>query len=402
MSTKFKELGLQDEVAHALGELGITDPTEIQQKVIPPIKEGRDVIGVSKTGSGKTIAFGTPILGRLKPGQAIQALVIVPVRELAEQVGRELRKFSKNLRLKVAIVYGGVSLGPQTEQLRSSEIVVGTPGRLLDHINRGSINLSHVQVVVLDEADKMATMGFIEDVQEILKETPSTRQTLLFGATISEDIARLRDHYMRSPVTIRAEHHVDQKLLDQYYYDVDMREKFSLLVHLLRKEKPTLAIVFCASRRTSELVARNLHQHQVHSHCIHGGLSQNRRLRVLEDFHRGQPEILVATAVAARGLDIKHISHIFNYDVPKNSEEYIHQIGRTARAGETGKAITLLSHNDYPLFTAILKRYPIHVTKLPKEDFPHLVFDAGRRGHYQQNRFQGHRQKTRPYAHRRR
>ncbi len=382
----FKELKIKEEIVKALTEMEITEPTDIQEKVIPEIKKGLDVIGVSKTGSGKTFAFGLPLMDKIVIGQGIQALIVVPVRELAEQVGKEIRKFTKYLKPNIVIVYGGVSLGPQTDDLRRADIVVGTPGRLLDHLNRNSLNLSKVKIVVLDEADKMASMGFIEDVEEILAKTPKIRQTLLFGATISNEIAMLRDRHMRNPVVMKSAMHVNEALLNQYYYDIDMKEKFSMLVHLINKENPKLAMIFCSTRRNADLVAKNLQKNNIDAHAIHGGLSQHGRLKVLEGFHKGKPHILVATAVAARGLDIKNVSHVFNYDVPRNPEEYIHQVGRTARAGESGKAITLLGQSDHDNFSAVLRRYPVKVEKLPREEFARIMFDAGKRFHYGNDR----------------
>jgi ATP-dependent RNA helicase DeaD len=379
---KFKELGLHEDIENALAEQGITEPTDIQSKVIPEIKKGHDIIGISKTGSGKTIAFSAPILHNIKRGEGIQILVIVPIRELAEQVAKEIRKISKTLDINITTIYGGMSLGPQANALRHADIVVGTPGRLLDHLERRSLNLSKIKVVVLDEADKMAMMGFIEDVEDILSATPKTRQTLLFGATISEDIAKLRDRHMKSPVTIKAESQVENKLLVQCYHDVESKDKFSMLVHLILKEKPTLAMIFCATRRNAEIVAKNLVKQNIHSHFIHGGMSQSARLRMIDDFHKGRPEILVATAVAARGLDIKNVSHVFNYDVPKDPEEYIHQIGRTARAGTSGKAVTLLAQHDHDLFSNVLRRYKMNVVRMPKEEFVRVPFDAGKRREY--------------------
>lgn len=385
----FRELKIKEEIVKALDELGIVEPTDIQNKTIPIIKSKSDIIGVSKTGSGKTLAFSIEILENINHGKGIQSLVVVPVRELAEQVAKEIRKFGKYLKQDVAVVYGGVSLTPQAEHLRKADIVVGTPGRLLDHINRGSLNLSKAKIVVLDEADKMATMGFIQDVEKILQATPKDRQTLLFGATIDHDIAKIRDKYMKSPVVLRSEAHVGSESLPQFYYDVDIREKFSFLVHLIKKEQPKLAIVFCSTIRTAEIVAKNLYKQSIDARVMHGKMSQYSRLKVLEGFHKGMPHVLVATAVAARGLDIKGITHIINYDVSRNSEEYIHQIGRTARAGGSGKAITLLSQNDYESFSAVLKRYPVKITKLPKEQFVRIPFDTGRR------HFDGHGNKVR-------
>ncbi len=374
----FKKLEIKEEVVNILTEMGITSPTEIQEKVIPEIKKGIDLVGISKTGSGKTIAFTLPLIDKISVGTGIQALIVVPVRELAEQVGKEIRKFARHIRPNVTVIYGGVSLFPQKENLKKADIVVGTPGRLLDHINRRNIDFSKVKIVVLDEADKMASLGFIEDVEMILKATPKTRQTLLFGATISEEISLLKQKYMKNPIIIKSIPHVSEAYLNQFYYDVQMREKFSMLVHLIVKEKPNLAMIFCSTRRNAELVSKNLQNQVLDAQVLHGGISQSSRLKILEGFHNGKPSILVATAVAARGLDIKNVTHIFNYDVPKNPEEYIHQIGRTARAGEHGKAITLLSQNDHDNFSNILRRYPVKVNKLPKEQFQLVHFDIGR------------------------
>lgn len=381
---KFEELKIKKEIITALNELEIIEPTDIQGKTIPEIKSGLDIIGISKTGSGKTLAFSIEILEKIEYGKGLQALVVVPVRELAEQVAKEIRKFGKYTRQNIAVIYGGVSLAPQTEHLKIADIVVGTPGRLLDHIKRNSLNLSKIKIVVLDEADKMAKMGFIQDIEKILQATPKTRQTLLFGATIDQDIAKIRDRYMMHPKLIKSEAHVASENLPQFYYNVDIKEKFSLLVHLVKKESPKLAIVFCATIRTAEIVAKNLFKQNIDARVMHGRMSQHGRLKVLEGFHKGMPHVLVATAVAARGLDIKGVTHIFNYDLSQNPEDYIHQIGRTARAGNTGKAITLLSQKDHDTFAMILRRYPVKVTKLQSEPFIRVPFDTGRR-HFDHN-----------------
>ncbi len=383
---KFEELKIKTEIVTALNEMDITEPTDIQNKSIPVIKAGSDIIGISKTGSGKTLAFSVEILEKIEPGKGIQALVVVPVRELAEQVAKEIRKFGKYLKPDVAVIYGGVSLAPQTEHLRRADIVVGTPGRLLDHLNRNSLNLSKVKIVVLDEADKMASMGFIQDIEKILHATPKTRQTLLFGVTIDQDIAKIRDRYMKHPAVIKSDAHVASENLPQFYYDVDMKEKFSLLVHLIKKEQPKLAIVFCSTIRNAEVVAKNLFKQNIDARVMHGKMSQHGRLKVLEGFHRGVPHILVATAVAARGFDVKGVSHVFNYDLSQNPEEYVHQIGRTARAGGSGKAITLLSQKDHVTFNLVLKKYPVKISKLPHENFARIPFDTGRR-HFDGNRY---------------
>lgn len=375
---KFEELGVNSEIVRALQEMQISEPTEIQEKAIPLVKAGHDIVGMSKTGSGKTAAFGIPIIENVQRGKGIQVLIMVPTRELAVQVGNELRKFSKYKRCSIVPIYGGVSLSPQMDNLRIADIVVGTPGRLKDHLQRGTIDLSRAACVVLDEADKMVEMGFIEDVEIILEHTSAKKQILLFGATISDEIERLEHRFMNNPVKVQAEAQVEEELLQQYYYSIQPHEKFSLLIHLLRTEKPQRSIIFCSTRSTVELVARNLRTQGIQVEMIHGKLSQNRRLSVINNFHRGQPPLLVASAVAARGLDIKDVTHIFNYDLSKDPQEYVHRIGRTARAGEKGKAITLLSQRDYEPFQNILNRYRVPVEELFAQDFPRVRFDAGR------------------------
>ncbi len=375
----FEELNVKKELVQGLKEMGLKEPTEIQTKAIPLIKQGKDVISISKTGSGKTAAFGVPILENIKQGQGIQYLIIAPVRELAVQISNELRKFGKYIKFSVTTVYGGVSINPQIEAMQRADIVVSTPGRLLDHLENYDLKLDKIKCVVLDEADKMVEMGFIEDIRKILNETPNNRQTLLFGATISNEIDELKQEYMHDPAVAQAESHVEEEYLEQYYYDVKQFEKFSLLVHLLKKEKKDLAIVFCSARSTVEMVTKNLRDNGIKADMIHGKLTQNRRLKVIENFHKGRPNILVASAVAARGLDIKDVSHIFNYDLSQDAQEYVHRVGRTARAGKQGKAITLLSERDHDVFREILNRYPVKVEQLPLENFERLRFNSGRR-----------------------
>lgn len=372
----FEELKVKPEIVTALTEMGIVTPTQIQEQAIPFVKEGRDVIGKSKTGSGKTAAFGIPVLEKIVPGKGIQALILAPTRELAVQIAKEMQKFGKNMRFSITTVYGGVSINPQIDELRRADIVVATPGRLLDHVNRRTINLTKVNCFVLDEADKMVEMGFIEDVTLILERIPKTRQILLFGATLSDEIKRLQQKFMRNPAVAKAEEQVQEDFLEQFYYNVQPSEKFSLLIHLLKKPEVFRAIIFCSARSTVELVARNLHAQGIKSEMIHGKLSQNKRLSVIENLNKGKTDVIVASAVAARGLDIKDVTHVINYDLSKDPQEYIHRIGRTARAGESGKAITLLSQRDHDAFSAIQRRFPVNVQLLPKEAFPQIGFKA--------------------------
>ena len=388
----FEEMNIDPAIIKALGEQGITTPTLIQEKAIPLIKAGKDVIGISKTGSGKTVAFGAPLLERIHPGQGFQALIMAPTRELAVQISDELKKMAKYKRCSIATVYGGVSLNPQFDAIARADIVVGTPGRLRDHLERRTMDVSSVNCVILDEADKMVEMGFIEDISRIIDYMPTQKQMLLFGATISTEIEKLKHQYMHHPEIAEAESFVKEDLLEQFYYNLEPRDKFSLLVHLLKKIEKGKAIIFCSARSTVELVAKNLRREGFGVEMMHGKLSQSRRLQVIDAFHKGKIDVLVASSVAARGLDIKDVTYIFNYDLSRDPQEYIHRIGRTARAGESGKAITLLCHRDYEVFDQILRRYHCPVQELTEETYPRLRFEAKRENNFGGRSFdRGHR-----------
>ncbi len=372
----FEEMGIMPPIIKALQEMGITSPTDIQLKAIPLIKQGKDLIGMSKTGSGKTAAFGIPLIEMITPGNGIQALILAPTRELVHQISLELKKYAKYLTCNITSVYGGVALNPQIQEMAHAEIIVATPGRLLDHLEHRNVTLSSIKFLVLDEADKMVEMGFIEDVERILSATAEDRQILLFGATLSKEIESIQQQYMHEPATVEAELQVKEDLLEQYYYNVDQREKFSLLVHFLKKETRDLTIIFCSKRSTVEILTKNLRLQGIKAEMIHGKMTQNKRLHVIKQFHDAKTTILVASSVAARGLDIKDVSHVFNYDLAQDPQEYIHRVGRTARAGESGKAITLLSYQDHDAFRSILARYHLTVHELPKENYPLLRFDT--------------------------
>jgi len=352
---KFAKLGLSKELLKAIEEAKFKEPSEIQEKAIPVSLQGKDIIGGSATGSGKTLAFGAAIIQGVEKGKGVQALTLTPTRELAEQVAESLERFSAYKDISVSAVYGGVGFEPQIERIKYSEIIVGTPGRILDHLGKRTLILNKVKFLVLDEADRMLDMGFIDDVREIIEQCPTHRQTMLFSATISPDIAHLAGKYLKNPVEIAVESYVDASLLEQVYYDVDQDKKFSLLVHLLKSEKGGLVMVFCNTRHNTDFVARNLQRYDIDAMAIHGGLSQNKRTHVLEKFHSSKVYVLVCTDVAARGLDIKGVSHVYNYDSPKTSKEYIHRIGRTARAGKEGKAITIIGQRDYENFRKVMQ-----------------------------------------------
>jgi superfamily II DNA/RNA helicase len=372
----FEILNIRPEIVRALKEEGIESPTEIQIKTMPLIKQGKDVIGISKTGSGKTIAFAVPMIEMIKPKAGIQVIVLAPTRELAVQISGEFAKFSKYLRLRIATVFGGVSIQPQMDAISRAEIFVGTPGRTLDHLRRGTLDLSKIRCAIIDEADKMVDMGFIEDINQILSQTPRRKQVLLFGATVGDEVEHLREEHMTRPVVVQTESQVTQDLLKQFYYNISPHKKFSLLVHLLRKGDMGRTIIFCSARTTVELLNRNMRKQGFNVAMIHGKLSQDRRLKVMERFNKGEPLILVASAVAARGLHIAEVTHIINYDLSQDPEEYIHRIGRTARAGESGRAITLLSERDHNTFNQIFRRFDLDVEELPDEQFKRMPFDA--------------------------
>jgi ATP-dependent RNA helicase DeaD len=372
---KFEEMNIEKSILGSLNDMGFEQPTRIQSETIPIIKQGYDVIGQSETGSGKTAAFGIPLVEKVVKGDKIQALVLAPTRELALQIANDLIKFSRFKGLYIQTVYGGVSMSPQIFGLRKAEIVVGTPGRILDHMQRGNLDLSNLKIFVLDEADKMIDMGFIEDIEMIERNIPKDRQTLLFSATMPESLLRIRDRFTNNAKKIKTETKVSDNFLSQYYCDTDHKRKFSLLVHLINQEKPNLAIIFCNSRREADLVSRNLQCNGINATVLHGGLSQQRREDVMESFHKGRKQILVATDVAARGLDIKNVTHIFNYNIPRDAEEYTNRIGRTARAGESGKAISLLSREDHDSFRRIINSFSYDIRKIEVSDFRILPFN---------------------------
>jgi len=364
---KFKQLGIIEPILKTLE--GFEKPTEIQEKTIPLVINGKDVIAGSATGSGKTLAFGVGVIQNSEKRKGIQGLILTPTRELAEQIMKALKKFSQFKPLTIITVYGGVSINPQIDKLRIADIVVGTPGRILDHLGRRTIDLRNVKTFVLDEADRMLDMGFIDDVEKIMRACPRHRQTLLFSATIPPDIEKLVHKYMKSPIKVSAVSLVDPTKLKQVYYDVKENIKFSLLVHLLKHERGGLVMVFCNTRKTTDFVEKNLRSNGIDAHAIHGGLTQSRRTSILEKFHSKKVYVLVCTDVAARGLDIPDVSHIYNYNIPNESKQYIHRIGRTARAGKEGIAISLISYSDHDNFSGVLRDCSV---KIPKQSMPHI------------------------------
>ncbi len=366
----FEDFRLSHQLSTAIKKLGFTAPTQIQGESIPYILAGKDVIGESESGSGKTLAFGCGIIEQVVPKGGLQALILTPTRELAEQVRNSIKQFSYNKPLNIITIYGGVSINPQIYNLHRAEVVVATPGRLLDHIQRRTINTSKIKILVLDEADRMLEMGFIEDVEHIIRVCPNKRQTLFFSATISPKIKGLANRYMIKPIKVGERSYVDPNKLKQVYYDIQKNKKLSLLVYLLQHENSGLVIVFCNTRRTTDFVLKNLRANNVDAIAIHGGFPQNKRINAIKLFNDTKVGVLVCTDVASRGLHINNVSHVYNYELPKDANDYVHRIGRTARAGEEGKVINLLCDYDYDNFSRILSEHSIF--SIEKAKTPYL------------------------------
>lgn len=348
-NVKFNELNLSADLLAEIEKAGFVEASPIQEQTIPLALEGKDVIGQAQTGTGKTAAFGLPTLEKIRIEEAtIQALVIAPTRELAVQSQEELFRFGRSKGVKVRSVYGGSSIEKQIKALKSgAHIVVGTPGRLLDLIKRKALKLQDIETLILDEADEMLNMGFLEDIEAIISRVPENRQTLLFSATMPDAIKRIGVQFMKEPEHVKiAAKELTTELVDQYYIRVKEQEKFDTMTRLMDVEQPELAIVFGRTKRRVDELTRGLKIRGFRAEGIHGDLDQNKRLRVLRDFKNGNLDVLVATDVAARGLDISGVTHVYNYDIPQDPESYVHRIGRTGRAGKSGQSITFVSPNE--------------------------------------------------------
>jgi ATP-dependent RNA helicase DeaD len=367
----FEKFNLSKETMKSISEIGYEEPTPIQISAIPLILEGHDIVGQAQTGTGKTAAFGIPIVEKYQKGKKPFALILEPTRELAVQVAQEMHKIGKNKKISVLPVYGGTSLERQIKTLqRGVNVVVGTPGRIIDHLNRNTLSLSEIKTVVLDEADEMLDMGFLEDIEKILKTTPSERQTLLFSATIPQPIMQIAKRYMRSPEKIRVNtKDVVIPQIKQIFYEVRFEDKINALSRLLDVEDPQLAIVFCHTKRDVDEVSAKLDEMGYSAGALHGDFTQAKRDEVMSKFKGGALDILVATDVAARGLDIHDVTHVINYSIPQNPDSYVHRIGRTGRAGKSGIAITFVTPREYKHLRLIEKtaRTTIDKKKLPTQ-----------------------------------
>jgi len=408
--TTFRELGLMEPLLEALAHLGYERPTPIQEQAIPALREGGDVIGQAQTGTGKTAAFGLPMLEHVDPEDPdVQAIVLTPTRELCIQVTQALRAYGDRRGVEVVAVFGGAPIRDQAARLnRGAQVVVGTVGRVLDMLERHHLLLDDTRYVVLDEADEMLDLGFLEDVETILGRCPAGRQTALFSATIPDEIRRLADKFMHEPVEIRVRAStLTIDTVDQFYVEVPHGEKPDALTRVLKDEDPEQAIVFVRTRIGVDRLARKLNDAGVRVKALHGDMSQGQRDGVMIAFKDGRERLLVATDVAARGLDITGVSHVVNYDIPNSPDGYVHRIGRTGRAGEAGRAITLVTPRQRRELEAIERhakiaidewtanggrprtpRRPEHETRRPRHTKPHsrdgvpyakLVLGAGRR-----------------------
>lgn len=367
----FTGFGLSDRIVQGIDAAGYTVPTPIQQMAITPALEGKDIIGCAQTGTGKTAAFVLPILHRLSAETTTKrlrhprALVLTPTRELAQQVQDAVADYGRFLELRALSIYGGTSMDRQLTQLkRGVDIVIATPGRLLDHMQRATIDLSHIQVVVLDEADRMLDMGFINDVKKIIGALPDERQTLLFSATLPDEISDLASRILREPHSVEAgEKRNPVEAIVQHFYMTSPPAKLALLIHALKAEKMESVLVFSRTKHGADKICKKLERADISAVAIHSNRSQPQRQRALDGFKQGRYRVLVATDIAARGIDVDGISHVINFDIPQYAEDYIHRIGRTGRAGAAGDAITFVSRDEMQFLKRIEKftgkRFPV-------------------------------------------
>ncbi|HEX4836300.1 MAG TPA: DEAD/DEAH box helicase [bacterium] len=366
-STTFGGLAVRPETLRAIRRLGWDQPTPIQQQGIPIMASGHDMIGQAETGSGKTGAYGIPIVERLDPtSRSLQALILVPTRELALQIADEIRVLGRERRLSVVALFGGHSIIRQIEELRRHpQIAVATPGRLLDHLQRRTVDIGSIAVAVLDEADRMLDMGFLPDVSKILAKTPPARQTALFSATIPQEIRTIAERWMRTPTWVRIAAPLPTvDTIEQFYLEVAEQDKVKALRRLLRHEEISSGLVFRRTRHRVDRLARTLDR-DGRVGVLHGGLREVARLKALRAFEERRTRLLIATNVAARGLDLSNVSHVINFDMPEDVDTYVHRVGRTARAGRSGTAITFVGQYDIEMFDQLRKRFGVALKRHP-------------------------------------
>jgi ATP-dependent RNA helicase RhlE len=375
----FESLGLRPDILRAIADQGYTTPTPIQAQAIPIVLQGRDIMAGAQTGTGKTAGFTLPLLHRIAANAShstspakhpVRALILTPTRELAAQVEESVKAYGKYLPVKICVIYGGVNMNPQIEALRAGiDIVVATPGRLLDHVQQRSISLNQVEFLVLDEADRMLDMGFLPDLKRIMDLLPKQRQTLLFSATFSEEIKRLSDSLLKDPVLIEvARRNTSAENVTQVAHLVDSSHKRELLAHLVKTQDLQQVLVFTRTKQGADRLAHQLLRDGITTDAIHGDKAQSQRTKSLADFKEGAIRVLVATDVAARGIDIDSLPHVFNFELPNSPEDYIHRIGRTGRAGASGDAISLVSPEELRLL--------VEIEKLIKREIPKVVVEG--------------------------
>jgi ATP-dependent RNA helicase RhlE len=352
----FTSFKLHPQLAASVKSLGYKTPTPIQMQAIPPVLAGKDVMGLAQTGTGKTAAFVLPILERLLQGPRgrVRSLIIAPTRELAEQIHVAIGELGRNTHLKSCAIYGGVGVNPQIQKLRTGvDIVVACPGRLLDHLGQKTINFTGLEVLVIDEADRMFDMGFLPDVRRIVKQLPLKRQTLMFSATMPDDIRKLTDEVLRDPVTVKVGHTAPANTVSHALYPVEQHLKTALLMELLKQTDTESILIFTRTKYRAKRIGQQLEKAGYKAASLQGNLSQNKRQDALDGFRSGAYQILVATDIAARGIDVLSISHVINYDIPDTTDAYTHRIGRTGRAAKTGDAFTFVTREDEPLVRSI-------------------------------------------------
>lgn len=352
----FTEFAFTPAIVAAIKNCGYSTPTDIQQQAMPHLVQGRDLLGLAQTGTGKTAAFVLPTLQRLagNVGKKVQALILTPTRELAEQVHENIQQLSRGTRLKSCTLYGGVSKTGQIQKLRQGvDIVVACPGRLLDHLNSKTVDISSIEILILDEADQMCDKGFLPDIRRILKQVPRQRQSMVFSATMPKEISRFVEEILTNPVTVRVNHEKPTATIKHALFQVAQAQKTTLLKHILQHEKMTTTLVFTRTKHKAKNLARQLQQFGFKATSLQGNLSQNQRKKAMDGFRTGTFNILVATDIAARGIDVSGISHVVNYDVPDTVETYTHRVGRTGRAEQTGDAYTFATREDAKMILSV-------------------------------------------------
>ncbi|GGC17665.1 ATP-dependent RNA helicase RhlE [Oxalicibacterium flavum] len=401
----FSDLGLAEGIVRAVTEQGYTQPTPIQTQAIPAVLNGGDLLAGAQTGTGKTAGFTLPMLHRLSTSgkqhanntsaRAIRALVLTPTRELAAQVEESVRIYGKYLKLNSAVIFGGVGINPQIKLLQHGvDILVATPGRLLDHMQQGTVNLDNIEILVLDEADRMLDMGFIRDIRKVLAALPPKRQNLLFSATFSDEIKALADGLLDSPATIEvARRNSTVEVIEQKIHPVDRDRKHPLLAHLIKSNDWSQVLVFTRTKHGANRLVEQLGKDGISGMAIHGNKSQTARTKALSEFKEGKLQVLVATDIAARGIDIDQLPHVVNYDLPNVPEDYVHRIGRTGRAGATGEAVSLVCVDEHVMLRDIEK---LIKRKLPSEVVPGFEPDPNAKPQPIQLRSQGHGGGRRP------